>query len=189
MVRQVGLRFDHPLWMDYRRICSSERVRPNELLEMVIRDAVVSGSVKALIDRGSTVSGSQAVADKVRLERLLGDMQRLMETVYRELELWYEDKGEPGDHVEEADRLTNQILSILPRISDQQAIEQAGLVLGRAARYRNRILLAMTPRSKTEFELILKLGLLEKDKMDAEDARTLAEEIAADKAKAEAETE
>jgi len=159
------------------------------LLELFIRDAVVSGSVKALIDRGSTVSGSQAVADKVRLERALGDMERLMETCYRELELWYEDKGEPSDHVEEVDRLTNQILAILPRISDPHMIEMAGLVLPRAAVYRNRILLAMTPGSKAEFERVLNYGKVEVDKVDAEDARTLALEIAADKAKGQTVTE
>src|SRR5437879_13093690 len=109
------MRFGRDVWSSCKRVCSSQGLRPNELLEACMRAVVGAGSVRVL-DGIKPSSESLEISDSVRFERASGDLARLVETAYAQLENWYEEKGELGDCVGAIDRLTNEILNIVHRI-------------------------------------------------------------------------
>ena len=121
--KQVGLRFQPGLWMDYRRLCASERIHPNDLLERTMQVAVEAGSVKAGIARVSVASEGQRVADEAQARRLLRELEVDVDVTV--------GIGEISDIQEKIDRLCE----LLPRVRDERFLAQAKRMLEMADRY------------------------------------------------------
>ena len=48
--RQIGIRIDGLVWLAYRELCSRERLRPAEGIEMFLRFVVGDGSVVSVLN-------------------------------------------------------------------------------------------------------------------------------------------
>ena len=143
--KQVGLRFQPGLWMDYRQLCASERIHPNDLLERTMQVAVEAGSVRASIDRVSAVSEGEELVDAVVVRKLLLEIDELVDHGYWMI-FRHEDAGNllPDEQEKQApypdlapaiENITDRLLPKLKRVHDKPLLAQAKHSLERAQAY------------------------------------------------------
>ena len=102
MKRQIGVRVDGLVWLAYRELCSRERLRPAEGIEVFLRFVVGDGSVVSVLN----------------WLRMAGKAEGL-ETHARVLLHWY-THGQRWMHVTDEDQapIEPMLLSALKEVSD-----------------------------------------------------------------------
>ena len=115
MKKQTGLRIDRFLYERFQRQCLTEKLRPGEAVEHLIRLAVDTGSIGEVYARTTARRSGQVVDDVLFASRL----SRLKATLEYE-----RTRLENGDMVNEEDRISDVIIEELAEIGRRSVNEE-----------------------------------------------------------------
>lgn len=139
---QIGIRVDPVLWSNYKKLCSVEAMRPNELIETVMKTTVELGNVKSAIARFSIISEAQQLADNVSIRKRLLEIDNQVDLGYFLNVQWSNHdpaNGEPEppqpDLAERIERMIDQLLQTLVRTKNPQLVQQSEKTIDRALCY------------------------------------------------------
>ena len=113
---QTGIRLTKDLWDSYKKLCESEGYRPNEAIEQFLEVCSRKNSVKTVLELLKSESEGQKLADKLKLENLLVDLEVYLEWDKQKNQINYSDICN--------DRI-NEIIKVLPRIHEKTLLEKA----------------------------------------------------------------
>ena len=123
---QTGIRISKVLWDSYKKLCEIEGYRPNEAIEQFLEVCSQKSSVKTVLELLKSESEGQKLADKLKLENLLVDLEVFLEWDKQENQISYSDVCN--------DRI-NQIIKVLPRIREKTLLEKAEAKIREALSY------------------------------------------------------
>jgi len=113
---QTGIRLTKDLWDSYKKLCEIEGYRPNEAIEQFLEVCSRKNSVKTVLELLKSESEGQKLADKLKLENLLVDLEVYLEWDKQKNQINYSDICN--------DRI-NEIIKVLPRIREKTLLEKA----------------------------------------------------------------
>ena len=113
---QTGIRLTKDLWDSYKKLCEIEGYRPNEAIEQFLEVCSRKNSVKTVLELLKSESEGQKLADKLKLENLLVDLEVYLEWDKQKNQINYSDICN--------DRI-NEIIQVLPRIREKTLLEKA----------------------------------------------------------------
>src|SRR5260370_28625880 len=115
--QQTGLRIDRVLFKQFQQLCASEKLRPGEAVESLVRRAVDSGSIVDLHANVAKRGGKGRALDEALFKSRLSRLKTCLETERR----YWRETGEGVDEPE-SEGVVKELVEIGKRsVSEESA--------------------------------------------------------------------
>lgn len=114
--KQIGVRVNSQIWAEFRELCSSGNLKPNEALEAFFKACIEQKSVLSVLKYLKGLNTGEIAKNNINLRRLLTELQA------------YHNKDAQNKSVKEyihVSELIKSITNLLPQILDEKLISEA----------------------------------------------------------------
>ncbi len=117
--QQTGLRIDRVLFKQFQQLCVSEKLRPGEAVESLVRLAVESGSIADLHANVAKRGGKGRALDEALFRSRLSRLKTCLETERR----YWKETGEGFDEPE-SERFVKELVEIGKRSVSEELVKE-----------------------------------------------------------------
>jgi len=125
--QQTGLRIDRVLFKQFQQLCASEKLRPGEAVESLVRLAVDSGSLANLHANVVRGGGRGRVLDEALFRSRLSRLKTCLETERR----YWKETGEGMDEPE-SEGVVKELVEIGKRSVSEELVKEFEATLAEA---------------------------------------------------------
>ena len=126
MKHQTGIRIDRVLFKQFQEICKTEKLRPGEAVESLIRLAVQAGSITGVsIDNPKSENTARTFDETLFRSRLA----RLRTSLELEEQYWKETGNEIGDEAKESEYFIERLTELGRRSVSLELVKEFEAVL------------------------------------------------------------
>jgi hypothetical protein len=125
--QQTGLRIDRVLFKQFQQLCASEKLRPGEAVESLVRLAVDSGSIADLHSNIAKRGGKGRALDEALFKSRLSRLKTCLEAERR----YWKETGEGVDE-SESEEFVKELVEIGKRSVSEELVKEFEKVLSEA---------------------------------------------------------
>jgi hypothetical protein len=137
---QTGLRVDKFVLNRFKEACRGERLMVGEAVQRLMEACLKAGSVALVLRSQALVDAGQRKADELRLKGALAELRGFVRAV--EMERWHVTVKDRETRVDRAiyRPAYETAVAILPKIQDEELIQEAERVLEKANEAAEKII-------------------------------------------------
>ena len=128
---QTGIRLDKLLWESYKQLCENEGLRPNEAIERFLEVCKQKNNVSTVLELLESETEGQKLANKLKLENLLVDLEIYYSWDKRKHE--FSNSGIANDRIQE-------ITAILPKIHEKNLLKKSEKLIREVLNYYREVM-------------------------------------------------
>src|SRR2546425_3332302 len=132
--QQTGLRIDRVLFKQFQQLCASEKLRPGEAVESIVRLAVDSGSIMDLHANIAKRGGKGRALDEALFKSRLSRLKTCLEAERR----YWKETGEGVDEPE-SEGFVKELVEIGKRSVSEELVKEFETVMAEADKLYDEI--------------------------------------------------